>query len=244
MLYKDSSFTTVAYYCHCHSLVSFVLFYKVNSVWIIILWSNHFVFVPRYTYGKPVLGLVKVEVCRKSFRYYWFSEPEARTDICHKYSMTVSTAPPRCMCDHKQFPSHFFLKILSYHKGLSTPRIAVTVTIMIMMWASTLINDNILNIDSVSSSTILMVKPCTFEWIFIGCHCFYHSCSWKKKHYSYNSWRGQALIRVWKDSVPLLLPDNPHVTNMFHDVHSKQGPHCVSCTHMARHRLTYIYVWV
>ncbi|XP_061073145.1 alpha-2-macroglobulin isoform X2 [Conger conger] len=43
----------------------------------------------KYTYGKPVLGSVKAEVCRKSFRYYWHSEPDAHTDICHKYLMTT-----------------------------------------------------------------------------------------------------------------------------------------------------------
>ncbi|KAM4627145.1 alpha-2-macroglobulin isoform 2-T2 [Polymixia lowei] len=42
----------------------------------------------KYTYGKPVLGSVKAEVCRKAFRYYWFSG-EAHTDICEKYDLTT-----------------------------------------------------------------------------------------------------------------------------------------------------------
>ncbi|KAJ8397187.1 hypothetical protein AAFF_G00440210 [Aldrovandia affinis] len=43
----------------------------------------------KYTYGKPVLGSVKAEVCRKSFRFYWFRNSELHNDICKKYSMTT-----------------------------------------------------------------------------------------------------------------------------------------------------------
>ena len=45
----------------------------------------------RYTYGKPVLGSVKAEVCRKKgYRYYWLLDREITSDICIKYEMTVS----------------------------------------------------------------------------------------------------------------------------------------------------------
>ncbi|KAI1893470.1 hypothetical protein AGOR_G00124050 [Albula goreensis] len=43
----------------------------------------------KYTYGKPVLGSVKAEVCRKAFRYYWLALPELSTDICEMYIMTT-----------------------------------------------------------------------------------------------------------------------------------------------------------
>ncbi|XP_046891299.1 alpha-2-macroglobulin-like isoform X2 [Hypomesus transpacificus] len=44
----------------------------------------------KYTYGKPVLGSVKAEVCRKKgYRYYWLLDREITSDICIKYEMTT-----------------------------------------------------------------------------------------------------------------------------------------------------------
>ena len=44
----------------------------------------------RYTYGKPVLGSVKAEVCRKKgYKYRWLLDEENHLDICRKYEMTV-----------------------------------------------------------------------------------------------------------------------------------------------------------
>ncbi|KAJ8280611.1 hypothetical protein GJAV_G00056880 [Gymnothorax javanicus] len=43
----------------------------------------------KYTYGKPVVGSVNAEVCRKSVRYYWYADDGKFADICHKYIMTT-----------------------------------------------------------------------------------------------------------------------------------------------------------
>ncbi|KAJ8368236.1 hypothetical protein SKAU_G00082640 [Synaphobranchus kaupii] len=43
----------------------------------------------KYTYGKPVLGSVKAEVCRKPYRYYWYSRVGESPGICKTFSMTT-----------------------------------------------------------------------------------------------------------------------------------------------------------
>ncbi|XP_075996556.1 alpha-2-macroglobulin-P isoform X2 [Genypterus blacodes] len=42
----------------------------------------------KYTYGKPVVGSVKAEFCRRAFRYYW-SSVVSHNDICKKYLLTT-----------------------------------------------------------------------------------------------------------------------------------------------------------
>ena len=49
------------------------------------------VLVLRYTYGKPVQGSVRAEVCRSSFGY----QPEGDSNICEKYNLGL-TDPSGC----------------------------------------------------------------------------------------------------------------------------------------------------
>uniref|UniRef100_A0A3B5LAP7 A2ML1 protein n=1 Tax=Xiphophorus couchianus TaxID=32473 RepID=A0A3B5LAP7_9TELE len=42
----------------------------------------------KYTYGKPVLGRVKAEFCRKYFQFFWRSE-EPDNDICKNFDLTL-----------------------------------------------------------------------------------------------------------------------------------------------------------
>ncbi|XP_043975302.1 alpha-2-macroglobulin-like protein 1 isoform X1 [Gambusia affinis] len=42
----------------------------------------------KYTYGKPVLGRVKAEFCRKYFLFFWRSE-EPNNDICKNFDLTL-----------------------------------------------------------------------------------------------------------------------------------------------------------
>ncbi|XP_056139910.1 alpha-2-macroglobulin-P isoform X2 [Lampris incognitus] len=42
----------------------------------------------KYTYGKPVLGSVQMSVCRKAFRYFWFSD-EVQKDICREFKLNT-----------------------------------------------------------------------------------------------------------------------------------------------------------
>ncbi|KAF7641777.1 hypothetical protein LDENG_00272460 [Lucifuga dentata] len=42
----------------------------------------------KYTYGKPVLGSVRAEFCRRGFRYFW-SSVVSQNDICKKYELTT-----------------------------------------------------------------------------------------------------------------------------------------------------------
>ncbi|KAM3615928.1 uncharacterized protein V6R79_009822 [Siganus canaliculatus] len=42
----------------------------------------------KYTYGKPVIGSVKAEFCRRTIRYYWYS-PSRQKDICQTYQLTT-----------------------------------------------------------------------------------------------------------------------------------------------------------
>lgn len=47
----------------------------------------------RYTYGKPVVGAVKADFCRKAFAFYWHSREEPK-DICRTYQLTVRSPGP------------------------------------------------------------------------------------------------------------------------------------------------------
>ncbi|XP_069577571.1 alpha-2-macroglobulin isoform X1 [Brachyistius frenatus] len=42
----------------------------------------------KYTYGKPVIGSVKVEFCRRINQFYWFTGPPEK-DLCKTYEMTT-----------------------------------------------------------------------------------------------------------------------------------------------------------
>ncbi|KAM9359083.1 alpha-2-macroglobulin-like protein 1 isoform 2-T2 [Symphorus nematophorus] len=42
----------------------------------------------KYTYGKPVIGSVKAEMCRHAVRFYWYSSSQER-DICKTYELTT-----------------------------------------------------------------------------------------------------------------------------------------------------------
>uniref|UniRef100_A0A3P9LXA8 Alpha-2-macroglobulin-like 1 n=1 Tax=Oryzias latipes TaxID=8090 RepID=A0A3P9LXA8_ORYLA len=42
----------------------------------------------RYTYGKPVVGSVKAEFCRRSYQFIWFSLSEQK-DICKTFQLTT-----------------------------------------------------------------------------------------------------------------------------------------------------------
>ncbi|XP_066564885.1 alpha-2-macroglobulin isoform X2 [Amia ocellicauda] len=43
----------------------------------------------KYTYGKPVLGNVRAEVCRKPYRYYWLPNANEISDLCKKFDLTT-----------------------------------------------------------------------------------------------------------------------------------------------------------
>ncbi|KAM4590158.1 alpha-2-macroglobulin-like protein 1 [Fundulus diaphanus] len=50
--------------------------------------STTFKICGKYTYGKPVIGTVKAEFCRKSFLFFWSTE-EPNNDICKSYDLTL-----------------------------------------------------------------------------------------------------------------------------------------------------------
>ncbi|XP_061574702.1 alpha-2-macroglobulin-like protein 1 isoform X2 [Cololabis saira] len=45
----------------------------------------------KYTYGKPVLGSVRAEFCRRTFRYYWIS-PSDEGDVCKTFLLKTDTS--------------------------------------------------------------------------------------------------------------------------------------------------------
>lgn len=58
----------------------------------------------KYTYGKPVVGSVNAQVCRKSVRYFWYAENGKFSDICRKYIMTTdNTGCASTIIDVTQF---------------------------------------------------------------------------------------------------------------------------------------------
>lgn len=42
----------------------------------------------KYTYGKPVIGLVMARFCRNAIRFFWFSSPQ-NEDLCETYVLTT-----------------------------------------------------------------------------------------------------------------------------------------------------------
>ncbi|XP_036005772.1 alpha-2-macroglobulin-like protein 1 isoform X1 [Fundulus heteroclitus] len=69
-------------------LPKFEVIVDLPSVITILDTSTTFKICGKYTYGKPVIGTVKAEFCRKSFVFFWRTE-KPNNDICKSYDLTL-----------------------------------------------------------------------------------------------------------------------------------------------------------